>query len=127
MNSVSLRRLFVSPILGLVMAVLALLSGEFGRSEKAVSRPNAKIMLRRLRDLRQGEARLLAERLGSDRLELSLVGVDVRVQRGGDALVLYGRQNAVLGNLVRTNSGDDSLFTCDAPGMGQLVYALDRW
>jgi len=126
MNSVTLRRVLVSPILSLVMAVLALFSGEFGRSDTAVSDPNAKIMLRRLRDLRQGEARLLAERLGSDRLELGLVGARVRVEENESGFVLYGRQNAVIGELVRLDSRGKSVFTCVAPGMGQLVYALDR-
>lgn len=126
MNSMTLRRLFISPIVAVAMAALALVTGEAGRSAKAASRPNAKIMLRNVRDVRQGESRLLAERLGSDRLELCLLGVDVRVERDSDDWILYGRQNAVIGKLVRLDSGEASLFRCDAPGMGQLAYALDR-
>ena len=126
MSSVSFRRYFVSPIAGVVMAVLAFVSGEVGRSANAASRPNAKIMLRHVRDVRQSESRLLAERLGSDRLELCLLGVDVRVERDNDGWILLGRQNAVIGKLVRLDSGEASLFRCDSPGTGQIVYALDR-
>ena len=126
MNSVTLRRVLVSPVLAVVMALLAFLSGEVGRSANSAGRPNAKLMLRRARDVRQGESQLLAERLGSDRLELCLVGADVRVEKDGDRWILFGGQNAQIGELVRLDSADASLFRCDAPGMGQLVYALDR-
>lgn len=66
----------------------------------AASRPNAKIILRRIGDFHGGEARLLAERLGLDRRELSLVGVDARVERVGDSLVLFWQRDAVVGRLV---------------------------
>jgi hypothetical protein len=108
------------------MAALGLLSGEVGRRSKSAVTPNARIMVRRLRDVRQREARLLSERLDTDRLELGLVGVAVRVQESGNHFVLFGPQDSVIANLSPFGSTGESLFTCEGPGMGLLVYTLIR-
>lgn len=123
--SVGLRRFVVSPVFRVILGTIALVSGEWGTTSRGSRSTNARLWLERARDLRRPEVRLLAERLGTDGIELCLLGAAVRVERRGEVQTLYGSSAGMVGQLVPHRSGP-KLFTCDGPGLDGPVYALCR-
>lgn len=123
-----LRVRVVSRVVWAVLGVLAAVEGEFGSSDddsspdRAPWRPNATLVLRRVRSVRQPQVHLLAERIRSDRWELALLGRRVQVERDGDGLVLIAPSGAHVGPLVW--DPEQPWCRCTGSGLDGPVYGL---
>jgi len=91
------------------MLALAWVGGEIGTtggSEYGTKPTNARLWLARARDLRLQEVKLMAERLGTDRLQLCLLGGDAHIEQTCDGYKLLGPSTAVIGSLSNEGGGD---------------------
>lgn len=58
----------------------------------------------------------MAERIGTDRWQLCLLGADVRIERATDGQNLLAPSTAMIGNLTTQGASDD-VVVCDGPGL----------
>jgi hypothetical protein len=117
-------------VLGVAELISGLLGGFIGSggeepSWKQRPDPNAILMLRSMRTIRDPSVRLLGERVGGFALSLYLIGVKVRVDDSAGDLVMRSRLNSVVATLRPCATGSDHV-TLDGPGLDGPVYTLRR-
>lgn len=67
----------------------------------------------------------MAERIGTDRWQLCLLGADVRIEEAPDGRSLFAPSMAMIGHL--TTQGDrDNIVVCDGPGLASPAYVIVR-
>jgi hypothetical protein len=100
--------------------------GWYDEVERSAGGTNSTMWLRRVRDVRRREVKLLAERLNVGRLDLCLLGAEIHVESDESKQVLLNQSSAVVGNLANPVASERTLFTCDGPGIEGPHYVIFR-
>ena len=122
MISLALRRFVVLPLYQLCTSV------EHNRFrpptgiDTGADPSTGRVMLRRVRDMRHSEARLLAERLGSTALKLGFVGVLAQIVDESGVRTVFDVRNGVIGEFEAVASKRGTVWRCAGPGLGKLTY-----
>lgn len=67
----------------------------------------------------------MAERIGTDRWQLCLLGADVRIESASDRYALFAPSTAAIGNLT-THGTRSEVVVCDGPGLAGPTYFVVR-
>ena len=118
MISLPTRRFVTGPFFRVAVLAIGFMTGEVGAaggSEFSTKPSNARLWLARARDVRRREVKLMAERLGTDRWQLCLLGADVRIETAPDGQSLFAPSTAMIGSLTAQGNSVD-IVVCDGPG-----------